>query len=237
VPAPVDNASWRPDVSGPAEVLYRRAGDPSELRFADLSEEGEYVSGGLVLGAGQMAGIRTPSFGGEFDFLEPVWSPLGDRFAYFTLNDVIDGYEDLNGMRVHVARFDRGETTSPAGHGDAIVEFDPMSDDEGWPIWSPDGTRLAFQIYEDHESRVVIMDVPADGPADPSSAVVTEAMPHSVGAPGSVYYAWAPDGASLVVVNSDAPDDAAYLVDAETGELEALGWGTEDWPSWQPHVG
>jgi hypothetical protein len=39
------------------------------------------------------------------------------------------------------------------------------------------------------------------------------------------------------MVNGQSSDGPAYLVDAVTGEMEPLGWGTPEWPSWQAHAG
>jgi Tol biopolymer transport system component len=196
-----------------------------------------------VLGVDDMAGVRTASNGGENDFIHPAWSPRGDRFAYDTLN-VVPGAPDSNGLRVHVADFEPDAPTGPAGRDDTIVEFDPKSDDEGWPIWSPDGSRVAFQAYDEEEARLVIMSVPAEGPVDTSPAVVSEAfMSGDLGArieagegPG-LLYAWAPDGSALVLVNAGQSDHPAYLMDASSGELQPLGWASAEWPSSQPNAG
>jgi Tol biopolymer transport system component len=181
-----------------------------------------------------MAGTRTTGYGGTYDFLDPVWAPDGDRFAYFTLNDVA-GAPDGNGMRVHVARFTDGTAEGP-GDGEAaddtIIEFDPEADDEGWPRWSPDGSRIAFRTIDQGLTRLVIMPVEPGGTAASGPAVVTEGF-YELDL-GGFGYAWAPDGTALVLKTTGVGlQPNAYLVDAGTGELTQLGWRTNEWPSWQ----
>lgn len=225
--APATRAIPRPGSSASIDLIYRLAADPSELWY--LGPDGA----GQVLRVEDIAGVRTAGYGGEFDFMHPAWSPRGDRFAYDTLNDVV-GAPDGNGLRVHVAHFEPDHPTGPAGQDDVIVEFDPMSDDEGWPVWSPDGSRVAFQAFDDHEARLVIMQVPADGLVDATSAVATRAV--SAIDPGSLSYTWSPDGETVLLVDGDAVGDPAYLVDASTGALTPFVSGVSPWPSWQPRA-
>ena len=79
------------------------------------------------------------------------------------------------------------------------------------------------------------MRIPLDGQPDASAGVVTD--PLLTMTPGRLYYDWAADGSGLVMVNGQSSDGPAYLVDAATGEMEPLGWGTPEWPSWQAYAG
>jgi len=224
--APVNPARSRPGSSATIDLLYRLAADPAELRWIGPSGSGP------LLRVDDMAGVRTAGHGGEFDFIHPDWSPRGDRFAYATLNDVV-GVPTGNGLRVHVAGFEPDEV--PAGRGDTIVEFDPLSEDEGWPLWSPDGSRVAFQAYANRQARLVIMPVPTDGPIDPTSAVVSPAMTASQ--PMSLGYTWAADGETVLLVDGEGEGHPAYFVDASTGALTPFEPGVSLWPTTQPSAG
>jgi Tol biopolymer transport system component len=229
IPDPVTMGTVRPGSDLPLEVLFRVATDPAELWF--LASGADVPTVGQALAVEDMAGVRTANYGGQYDFLDATWAPDGSRFAYHTLNDV-EGALDGNGMRVHVATYDSEarDGEGPA-RNDTIVEFDPLSDDEGWAVWSPDGSRLAFQTYENGWARLVIVPVGADGTADSASAVATEPT-LTLGVP-RLQYAWAPDGTSLVMATYTGADQyPAYLVDATTGDMEPLGWETDEWPTW-----
>jgi dipeptidyl aminopeptidase/acylaminoacyl peptidase len=234
----------RPVGGDTVELLYRSSSDPeaAQLRVGELTSDGAVVRDGTVLSVNDIDGVRTGDYGNEYDFESSTWSPTGDRFAYHTLHDVA-GAQDGNGMRVHVARY--SADADPAGQADTLVEYDPMSDDEVSPVWSPDGSRVAFQAYDGREVRLVIMPVPVEGPVDASAAVVSEAfMTAELGArlrAGDglrLSYAWAPDGASIVLVDGVVGRQGpAHLMNATTGQLVPLGWDIASWPSRQPSAG
>ena len=148
-------------------ILYREVGRPSRFMLDDESTHSDdscpadqspcYHSSSALLEVDQIDGGRTIGYEDQYDFLSPAWDPDGSRFAYHTLQNLGTAAPDGNGFRVHVAELDG------CGSGcleDIRLEFDPASDDEGWPVWSPDGSRLALQTFEGGAARMVIMSAP-----------------------------------------------------------------------------
>jgi Tol biopolymer transport system component len=96
------------------------------------------------------------------------------------------------------------------------MSFGPGGD--GWPVWSPDGTRIAW----DHVDGVAVRDV--DGEAEPVIVYETD---------GGVWpRSWSPDGRwvlfserlgsgqDMLAVNMDDPDEVVTVVDSPSEEWD-----------------
>lgn len=101
--------------------------------------------------------------------------------------------------------------------------------DEGSPMWSPDGSRIAFQRWTNH----------ADGSPEefhPLAVVdVASGKLHDVGRVSNNGYAsweWSPDGASILAVPDDDSREV-LVIDATTGTWTAAAWQARDAVSWQ----
>ncbi len=84
-----------------------------------------------------------------------------------------------------------------------------------WNVrWSPDGTRLAYALYdpEINRSRLYLYDVQADLSAD----TCLDLMPH----PQAV--AWSPDGGQLAVLSDSHGESALYAFDPSADTLSRL---------------
>jgi len=162
--------------------------------------------------------VLPPSAGGFPERIFPVGrfamqaagSPDGTRIAY-----VVRGPNDAR--RIYVADRD-GRNPRPIGTEDGL---------DGWPAWSPDGNRIAFQSGS--PADIFVVNVDGTGltrlTQDPLPAVTSEVNP-----------AWSPDGTRIAFagnVNGHfdiftmRPDgsDLLRLTDTPDSEVE---------PSWSP---
>ena len=107
------------------------------------------------------------------------------------------------------------------------------------PIWSPDGTKVAFVsdfTKTGHgEKNVFVMDTTASGQA---VNLATQITPYSSGAKAISDLAWSPDGSRIAYTRgNNAGDDKVFVVNADgttTFPLEIGGGGAKRHPSWSP---
>lgn len=156
----------------------------------------------------------------------PRWSPAGDRIAFVMVRDVRPPGGGDATREYHIAWVD-------AGGG--VPDFYSVTGDEHEPVWSPDGSWLAYIGYErrppgaDPLSTVV----PGEEPNTPESTWLHEAALWVVSADGSTKYRltyfdvgsvraprWSPDGQLLSFVYSPTPNnDQFYMIANADGAI------------------
>ncbi|MDQ1613079.1 MAG: TolB protein [Pyrinomonadaceae bacterium] len=94
------------------------------------------------------------------------------------------------------------------------------------PVWSPDGTKIAFISFRDGQSEIYVMD--ADGS---NQTRVTESS-------GSFTPSWSPDGAKLAFTSYDSEyNSEVFVSDVDGTDLTNLSQdttGNSFLPSWSP---
>jgi Tol biopolymer transport system component len=149
---------------------------PEGTRIAFRSDDGVYV----MDADGTDVHKVSRAAGNEFAFMRPRWQPSGDLIVYYAGDPSAPGGEH----DIYVA----------AADGTSELQVSTDAADEFYPVWSPDGSRLAFQRLADGTNATIVVVDPDGG-----NEVVSPALPLD-GAPPI----WAPDGQSLLAFTASS---------------------------------
>jgi hypothetical protein len=136
----------------------------------------------------------------------PAWSPDGSRIAF--------GRSEIHCWDPSCYDWDAGQSdiyvVNPDGSGQTNLTNTP-NDSEGRTSWSPDGSKIAFEI-----ARVIggnwtgeIYTMNADGTGR------TRLTDHTVEAGSDSVAAWSPDGKKIVFQRLFGPDRYVYIMNAD----------------------
>ena len=130
----------------------------------------------------------------------PVWSPDGTRIAVYA--DRIFNIRDRDdNVDIYIVRGD--------GSGFTRLTDDPASD--AFPIWSPDGQRIAFYSDRTGNGEVYVMNADGSG--------LTQ-LTRRGGA--DVPYSWSPDGTRIAFESSRDGNREIYVMNADGSGLIRL---------------
>jgi hypothetical protein len=148
----------------------------------------------------------------EYMIDTPDVSSDGSKFLYF-----IWGPEDRVHGDLHVFDFVTGTDT-------ALTE-EAFFDSQEWenPVWSPDGSRIAAELYTAGPNHIAV--IPATG-----GAAVTLGREFATGSGGTVIR-FSPDGESLLVTYRD--NNTTWLLPVSGAEGQQVSWAASDEIAWQ----
>lgn len=197
-----DTPQWSPD--GTRIVWNRNRGDSPTGRLMVMNADGT--------GKHRLAGD-------ERDDLGARWSPTGGEIVFNSRNDCYGLACTISQLDVHVVDVDGSNERNLTQSGE----------DEFSPVWSPDGSRIAFaRMVGDDDVEIFVMN------ADGSGIVQLTDTPEA-----NVIPAWSPDGSQIAftqVTDFDNFETRLGVVDVGTREVRILT--TEEvggvGPTWSP---
>lgn len=137
-------------------------------------------------------------------------SPAGDRFLF---QSWADGH-----LGLYISTMQR----------EPPVRITPPGSDIGYASWSPDGSRIAAELFENDTTHLVVLDTKG-GPMRRLTNLPGQTWPHS----------WAADNDRIAVAGMRAGMWGLYSISASTGKQKTLlepglARGFVRYPSWSP---
>jgi len=101
---------------------------------------------------------------------------------------------------------------------------DPAQD--GWPAWSPDGTRIAFTSTRDGNYEIYVMNAGGSGQVN---------ITNTEGNDWDWDARWSPDGQKIIWESSCCPGGVNIMNSDGSDRQGLIDSGTSDaWPDWSP---
>lgn len=231
-----------PDGTGERQVTHPRRG--IQTSFQDVSPNGRWIAYQRTLACNRFCGPRLEDAifkiranGKDKTFLsgtctspcgsdvQPFWSPDGTliSFARFagTCKGGDLGHPPCGFAAVFTMRADGSDIHQVTQVG---ASPDQLGYEDGSPVWSPDGTRFAFQRFDPNKDREAIFVVGIDGSGlrriTPWNRVATEPD-------------WSPDGRWIVFRTQHQSDQVGHLglVHPNGNRLHLITSGKGKWLS------
>lgn len=183
-------------------------GSASFPRWSSDSEQIAFTLSNRGFRTTYLTRIDAPTTAQIFPFLpldmmvyQWVWSPDGTRVAFIAIDDATQLGEN---QRIFTAPLADDADTLPllSPLYDHAVSYDT-------PVWSPDGTQIAYAAVERVTSDIFIASVDSDDP--PRRLTTMPANEH--------FPAWSSDGRWIAFTSGDNQYSEIYVVEVETGRL------------------
>jgi len=164
-------------------------------------------------GSGQINLSNHPGWDGY-----PSWSPDGDQLVFQTDRDV------LNGVVMGVVPVDLGqEIYLIDADGTNPIQLTNSPENDVYPSWSPDGSKIVFQSYRDGNSEIYVMNPDGTGQTRLTTHPESDMSP-----------SWSPDGSWITFHSGRDGNMEIYKMMASGFSQTRLTNDPEwDWgPSW-----
>jgi len=194
------SGSWSWDGTRLAYVVF--ADGDNELILVD-SDDGDIQNRVAIEGMGAIQG--------------PSWSPDGTRLAFSSFR--------TGGWEVFVVEMDC--LAAPESCPDRLTQITNDDNANILPVWSPDGTRFAFNSKASGNWDIYTMAING-----------TDIRPVTTHPENDLSPTWSPDGSQIAFESNRDGNVEVYVVNADgTGtprNISNLSWANDHGPAWTP---
>ncbi len=154
------------------------------------------------------------------DDVSPVWSPDGRRIAFVSFRDTLAGRWNLGPGTIYLLDFD--PETGTAGN---LVRLTDGRSHDGWPTWSPDGKRIAFQSDRTGNWDIWIINVDGSGLTQLTHSPADDEHPD-----------WSPDGKKIAFSSDRSGNWDVWVIGADgSNPMNLTNAPRRDrYPMWSP---
>jgi Tol biopolymer transport system component len=161
------------------------------------------------------------------DDVAPAWAPDGRRIAFVSFRDTLAGKWGLGNGAVYVMPFD--PASGQAGEARRVTDD---GGSEGWPTWSPDGRRIAFQSNRSGNWDIWMINADGTGLAQLTRHPADDR-----------FACWSPDGTKIAFTSQRSGTQDVWVLDVQaalssgddSGAINLTNSPSDDrYPFWSP---
>lgn len=174
-------------------------------------------------------GSRQANFTNSWaDDVAPAWAPTGRHIAFVSFRDTVAGKWGMGKGAIYVKAFDL-----QSGQGGEVWRVTDDGGSEGWPTWSPDGQRIAFQSDRSGNWDIWISNVDGTGLAQLTRHPAEDRFAD-----------WSPDGKKIAFTSKRSGNEEVWVVDVQaaleggddSGAINLTNCPAADrYPFWSPN--